>query len=107
MASHKAYDMPRRELHLNDVSATARDAYFDPATETLDRPSLRTLQLERVQALVEEILPRNAFYTSKLGAQCRIRSWDDFCRLPLTTKAEIAEDQLRQPPYGTNRTYPL
>src|SRR5262249_48268510 len=96
------------ELHWQRVSVPAVPAeqpFFDPATETLDRASLRVLQLRRVQALLEEILPRNAFYTSKLGPHRAIGSWDDFCRLPFTTKAEIAADQLQRPPYGSNLTY--
>jgi phenylacetate-CoA ligase len=65
------------------------------------------MQLRRVQALLEEILPRNPFYARKLGSTRQIASWDEFRRLPFTTKQEIAEDQERAPPYGTNLTYPL
>jgi phenylacetate-CoA ligase len=81
--------------------------YFAPATETLPRDRLRELQLGRLQALLAEILPRNSFYARKLGGDCRIRDWEDFGRLPFTTKAEIASDQLDSPPFGTNLTYPL
>src|SRR5207253_7014862 len=88
-------------------SATTLSAYFDPPTETLERGKLRDLQLRRVQALLEEILPRNAFYTTKFGAKRQITSWDDFRTLPLTQKSEIAEDQLFAPPFGTNVTYQL
>jgi phenylacetate-CoA ligase len=85
----------------------ALSPYFDAATETLDRGSLRDLQLRRFQELLEEILPRNRFYAAKLGDKRTVSNWDDFASLPLTTKAEIAEDQLASPPYGTNVTYPL
>jgi phenylacetate-CoA ligase len=81
--------------------------YFDEAIETMPREELRELQLRKVQALLDEILPRNAFYTAKLGAHRRITSWDDYGLLPFTTKQEIAEDQLAHPPYGSNITYPL
>ena len=36
-----------------------------------------------------------------------LRGWDDFRRLPLTLKRELAEDQTAHPPFGTNLTYPL
>jgi phenylacetate-CoA ligase len=36
-----------------------------------------------------------------------VRSWDDFERLPLTTKTEVLADQAANPPYGTNLTYTL
>jgi phenylacetate-CoA ligase len=85
----------------------ALSAYFDAVTETLDRARLRDLQLTKFSALLEEILPRNRFYANKLGDSRRVSSWDEFHQLPLTTKAEIAADQLNVPPYGTNVTYPL
>ena len=84
------------------VALTGVSPYFDAATETLDRAQLRDLQLRRLQALVEEIVPRNAFYTARLGAGSSLAGWEDFAKLPFTTKAEIAEDQLATPPYGTN-----
>jgi phenylacetate-CoA ligase len=89
------------------VSGPTLTGFFDPDTETLDRPRLRELQLRRVQALFDEILPRNEFYARKLGASRHVPTWDDFLQLPFTTKSEIADDQARQPPYGTNLTYPL
>ncbi len=89
------------------VALTGVSPYFDAATETLDRVRLRGLQLRKLQALVEEIVPRNAFYTARLGGHPRVAGWEDFARLPFTTKAEIAEDQLDHPPYGTNLTYPM
>jgi len=36
-----------------------------------------------------------------------VRGWDDFERLPLTTKSELLADQDANPPFGTNLTYPL
>jgi phenylacetate-CoA ligase len=81
--------------------------FFHRETETLERHRLRALQLERVQAMLDEVLPRNAFYAAKLGAHTHVQSWEQFERLPFTTKAEIAHDQERQPPYGSNLTYPI
>jgi phenylacetate-CoA ligase len=92
---------------LNHVSAIALSPYFDPATETLKREKLLDLQLRRVGELLDEILPRNPFYTAKFGAKRQITSWEDFRTLPFTQKSEIAEDQLFTPPFGTNLTYAL
>jgi phenylacetate-CoA ligase len=89
------------------VSAPPRTDLFDPATETLDRPSLRELQLRRVQALFDEILPRNTFYARKFGSRRQVTTWDEFAELPFTSKSEIADDQADKPPYGTNLTYSL
>ena len=46
----------------------------------------------------------NRFYAERLHA---VRSWDDFARLPFTTKPELVADQAAVPPFGTNLTYPL
>lgn len=89
------------------MALTGISPYFDAATETLDRAQLEQLQLNKLQAMLDEILPRNRFYADKLGPRARPSTWDEFRRLPFTTKAEIAEDQLAHPPYGTNMTYPL
>ena len=84
----------------------AAPGLFD-ASEALPRERLRDLQLERVSALLREVLPRNPFYVRKLGGTASVASWADFQALPFTTKAEVAEDQLARPPFGTNVTYPL
>src|SRR5205807_5729643 len=36
-----------------------------------------------------------------------VHGWDDFERLPLTTKAELLADQHDHAPFGSNLTYPL
>ena len=95
------------EVQSRVVSAPPAPGLFDPATETLDRHSLRNQQLRRVQELFDEILPRNAFYARKFGSQREVPSWDAFFELPFTTKHELADDQALNPPYGTNLTYPI
>jgi phenylacetate-CoA ligase len=80
---------------------------FDPALETLDREGITRHQLTRLQALLDEIVPNNAFYTRKLGRAPRVASLDDVRGLPFTTKAELADDQAQHAPFGSNLTYPL
>jgi phenylacetate-CoA ligase len=65
---------------------------------------LRARQLERLRAGFADMLPTNAFWRSRLTD---VRGWDDFERLPLTTKAELLADQAARPPYGSNLTFPL
>ena len=71
---------------------------------TLKRDHLRAVQLEKLRDGVREVLRTNAFWRSRLSD---IHGWDDFERLPLTTKGELLADQEAHPPYGTNLTYPL
>jgi len=65
---------------------------------------LRAAQLSRLRAGVSELLRGNPFWRGRLS---EVRGWDDFERLPLTTKAELVADQAARPPFGTNLTYPL
>jgi phenylacetate-CoA ligase len=61
-----------------------------------------------VRQLLDAVLPTNAFYARKFaGISTKIRTFDDFSRLPFTTKAELVADQAAHPPYGTNLTYPI
>jgi phenylacetate-CoA ligase len=36
-----------------------------------------------------------------------VRGWDDYERLPYTSKAELVADQAAHPPFGTNLSHPL
>lgn len=58
------------------------------------------MRRDELRALLDKVTPTNAFYAAK-AATCH--SLDDL----YTTKAELIEDQLRNPPFGTNLTYPI
>ena len=86
--------------------------FFDRELETLSRPALQRLQLDRLQALLAEVASSNAFYQRKwreagAGDVTSMRTLDEFRRLPFTTKRELLQDQLDHPPFGTVLTYPL
>lgn len=75
------------------------------------RATIADSQLEQLRSLLAELFPSNKFYTPKLqdcGVTFDVASLSDFCaRFPFTTKQELVEDQRRNPPFGTNLTYPL
>lgn len=50
------------------------------------------------------MLRSNSFWRERLHD---VAGWDDFERLPLTTKAELIADQEAHPPFGSNLTHPL
>ncbi|HEX6306446.1 MAG TPA: AMP-binding protein [Anaerolineales bacterium] len=83
--------------------------YFDKAIETMSRDQLRSLQLEKLQSMLEKIFGRNRFYTAKLksaGIKPRdIQSLEDLPNLPITTKSELVQAQADDPPFGTNATF--
>ncbi len=62
------------------------------------------LQLNQLGAGIESLLRSNRFYQARLHP---VSTWDDFERLPLTTKDEITADQQANPPFGTNLTFPI
>jgi phenylacetate-CoA ligase len=69
---------------------------------------LQLTQLERVRQMLRDILPGNAFYERKFAGvdPDQLHTLDDFTRLPLTTKSELAADQHDHPPYGSILSFP-
>lgn len=84
---------------------------LDSLMDTLGRDALAQIQLGKFQLMLEPLLQHNNFYRRKLGAAGvtrtnNIRTFEDFRRLPFTTKSELAADQAESPPYGSNLTFP-
>jgi phenylacetate-CoA ligase len=65
---------------------------------------IKELQLSKLQSGLKDVLRTNEFWRQRLHD---VHGWDDFERLPLTTKAELVADQVAHPPFGTNLTFPL
>ena len=85
---------------------------FDRALETLEAGALREHQWRRVQALARALVGANPFWTARWRASGVVsaedlRGWDDFARLPLTSKRELVDDQAAHAPFGSNLTYAL
>ena len=74
----------------------------ESSTSSLDR--IRAEQLARLRAGLPVVLRSNAFWRERLHD---VGGWDDFERLPLTSKAELVADQKAHPPFGTNLTHPV
>ena len=68
-------------------------------------------QVERVRVLLSSLIGSNPFYTRILeeaGVSYKIRDLSEFGdRIPLTTRAQVLEDQRTHPPFGSNLTFPL
>jgi phenylacetate-CoA ligase len=79
---------------------------YRPELETAAPESLRERQLARLNNLLSRVLPSNAFYAKKYGVLAAPLSWGEFHALPLTTKAELVDDQASSPPFGTIATFP-
>jgi phenylacetate-CoA ligase len=74
--------------------------FFNQEIETLPRPALEALQLERLQALLERVYANVPFYKATLeNAGIRpadVKSLDDLQSLPFTTKQDMRDSY----PYG-------
>ncbi len=72
--------------------------------------ALAHTQLAALNRLLAEIAPTNRFYRGKLAAAGGLdgfESLDSFrARMPFTTKAELARDQIEHPPFGSTLTFP-
>ena len=81
------------------------------ALPMLDRSRLQAWQLSRFQQLWSVVRSQNRFWSERwsdldLPPEHRL-SWDEFRRLPFTTKSDLLADQQQSPPYGRKLTYPV
>ena len=84
---------------MNDVDFQARRQF-----ESLERDDLSQLQLQKLNAMLAEILPTNEFYAEKLAdVGLPMQSLDDLSKLSFTTKSELQSGG----DFAANRTYPL
>lgn len=75
-----------------------------PRSSTSSLDATRAEQLQKLRTRLPVVLRHNAFYRARLHT---VSGWDDFERLPLTTKAELVVDQAAHPPFGTDLSFPL
>jgi phenylacetate-CoA ligase len=72
------------------------------------RTQIEQLQLQKLNRLLEAIMPANPFYSRKLGNRKVVSNLNEFSRnFPLTVRHEVVRDRLEHPPYGSNLTFPL
>lgn len=86
--------------------------FVDRTLETMARDDLAQYQWQRLAPVLARVLEGNAFYRRAWAASGvhdarEIRGWEEFRRLPFTTKADLVRDQDEHPPFGTDLTYPL
>jgi len=73
-----------------------------------NRQAIEERQRDRLNALLQALLPANPFYRTKFSASglFEMGSLDELKRLPFTIKSDLVEDQLHHPPFGTDLTFP-
>jgi phenylacetate-CoA ligase len=86
---------------------TAADVNARRRLESLPRSELRALQRDKLNALLEQILPQNQFYAEKLrDVRTRVRDLGELAGWPLTTKQELQPTKAAHTG-AANRTYDL
>lgn len=75
------------------------------------RKKLKAQQWRKLQGLLKIVLASNKFYQKKyarvgVGKAEDVKSWEDFQKLPFTTREEMIKDQEESPPFGNNFTSP-
>ena len=75
--------------------------------ESLDAESIAAMQLEKLNRLLETILPHNSYYASKLsGIELPFTSLDALEQLPFTFKDELVGSS-SDSDFAANLTYPI
>jgi phenylacetate-CoA ligase len=90
---------------VSSVAPSPEPAFHVPDEESLDRAGIQSLQRRKLAAMLDAVLASNDFYRNKFAAVAFDPTRDPLQRLPFTTRAELEQDQLARPPYGTNLTY--
>ncbi len=84
--------------------------FHDQAAEKLGGAALQELQAGKLRALLQTVAASNKFYKAKFkaaGLKAADLANPALAGLPFTTKTEVAADQEKFPPFGSNLTQPL
>ena len=114
MASDVSFVRSRVLISSQELQTTLLQAFIsvtiDIESVWQDRSQIKAIQSQRLIELLQTIIPRNRFWTTKFQAAdvdvASIKGRNDLSKLPLTTKQEIVDSQTAQPPYGSNLSYP-
>ncbi|MBI3089489.1 MAG: AMP-binding protein [Candidatus Tectomicrobia bacterium] len=81
-------------------------AYFNEAVETMEPAKLRAMQETKLRTQLKYNAKHSSFYREKFAAAgldpLDVTTIEDLARLPFTTKDELRDSQLAQPPLGTH-----
>jgi phenylacetate-CoA ligase len=82
----------------------AKKKYYHPEIETGNRKTLRELQNERLRWQIRRCLAKSEFYQEKFKKAgikpAHIKTVDDLIHVPVVTKQELREEQMKYPPFG-------
>jgi phenylacetate-CoA ligase len=78
--------------------------FYHPEIERMSRSALREMQNERLRWQVRRCLTKSEFYQEKFrkaGVKAsHIKTVDDLVHVPVVTKQELRDEQVKHPPFG-------
>jgi len=78
--------------------------FYHPEIERMNRSALREMQNERLRWQVHRCLTKSEFYQEKFrkaGIKAsHIKTVDDLVHVPVVTKQELRDEQVKHPPFG-------
>lgn len=81
-----------------------RGKYFHPEIERISRQDLRETQNERLRWQIRRCLAKSEFYQEKFKKAglkaAHIKTVDDLVHVPVVTKQELRDEQVKHPPFG-------
>lgn len=82
------------------------EKYWNREVETMSPEQLQQHVLEKLKRQIRYVYEHSAFYRKKWSSvgfePGDLKDFEDFERLPFTTKQELREDQAEHPPFGSN-----
>jgi len=85
--------------------------YFNPKIETMSLAEIREMQESKFKRQMEYVYNNSLFYKNKFdeaGVKPKnLKSLDDLVNVPFTTKNELRESQVIEPPMGLHTCAPL
>jgi len=95
-------------LHRQDFDAPASKDFWSPSLDTASRDELTNIQNSKLTVLTPFLYENSGFYRrrfDRLGmTPDDVRTIDDLHKWPVVNKAEMMEDAIQNPPYGTYST---
>ncbi|HBB16444.1 MAG: CoA ligase [Syntrophus sp. RIFOXYC2_FULL_54_9] len=82
----------------------SRGKYYNPEIERTSRKEIRQLQNEKLRWQIRRCLAKSEFYREKFRKAglkaAHIKTVDDLIHVPVVTKQELREEQIKHPPFG-------
>jgi phenylacetate-CoA ligase len=103
-AGNRRTAAPQHFSNFMEVAAMGKTNFYHPEFERMSRSALREMQNERLRWQVRRCLTKSEFYQKKFrkaGVKgSHLKTVDDLVHIPVVTKQELRDEQVKHPPFG-------